>query len=1204
MPIVYSFTTTIAMPTSAGWPCMDIGEAQMPNILLLSEVSVSRAAPWMSINLANDLVMESDDEISTILTVTLPIGQKFTFETTFLPTQLPTNLDNLSSDRFFIAVFDAQDNAGGVLISKSGLAIVSSFGNTVMPIAGSQNHIIEGSDYYTLRMVVDGQNNVMDLYITKTSDLPLTGHQLRYTTAAPITPAGTPDTARVEVIGNAAKKTEIALSTLRANCNELVIPNLRPIADTGQDQTAVIGSVIALDGRLSYDPEGEEITYEWSVYGTPEGSEFRLDGSDAFTQDDGDADSWTPFLEVSGGEPWSDTNAPSLQPGDVLIVGTERYVVADTDWVFNATTGLYERGGGFDNNKLRIETDALPDDLSSQAWTIYHQTTFFNDRTEPQPTFVPDVPGMYALTLVVNDGELDSLPNEGLVNIAESNVPFGYVPDVNFIWDYLSDAWGLYDDRDYVTTIWSGFAQIAANILLTAWQLDYAKSMVDIQRTFQRRWLDYRTLYEEPTVDRDDIVLRIIRGKLVTKEITGSIDFGTGETLIISKDGGSQMTTELVGVLSPQEIVDEINEGLGERTAKVKTVALETEASKDYIVFNYEKLLVIHKESTALGSLFDSAVVDISKDIQNDLQGWDGESDPVGDPNNPQPTAFKTSDPLIDLQAAVQKGDLLAFDGVGYEVLKVAQTTQLTTQQDMSAGSGKRWQVSSSVESANSDFTAELVAEGDILILEVRQEGAVSSQQVLCEVTGARNQVIGFNPRQLLELVGGDISGYEISLLGVRRVNSIPVDILVDRIPRLQEVILDPPTVLTENRDYSISTNDDEVRGIHLTSGLYSIDNPPPDILWAEVTFLDNKPMVENNFGKPVGFDVEDLETRTDDLDYLSAVRGLWYAFFNGPSLWNVRVGTQILLGLPFAEVDGIITDINETYNASYIRVLIQDRADSSITRSYFVPRNYNFEEDGLSMIEVNPDTGTEYIVGDSINQFAPLCKGVDVADRINAEQWWKKYHGQGVFLEVDKYFRFLMQADIDVFNIANLVFAQDFVKAIKPHFTYPMWVIFKRIPSTVISVTDDMAFHGTLFLFDHPACAKRITDMGTGGAYRFDDTNESGIYNWAWDGVPLVPTAPSGKPEFLYDKFRLCPGERVIGIMTALHGGGLFPFDWIWAFDDGGGNDYVPLSGPLPSPPPSGGPYGALVGIIKFDYSYPSGWYTRGKTLAETPDT
>jgi hypothetical protein len=1167
----------------------------MSAVTSIPEASFSRVAPWFFIDGNDDMVLWSDDKIATIFAIGLPIGQKFTFEINFKPSSLPTNLDDLNNARLFIGAFDAQDNAGGVLVSRGGLAIVSSFGNTVMPIAGSQNIIDEGDDYYTLRMVVDGLNNVMDLYITKASELSA-GHVLRYTTAAPITPAGRADSIRIEVVGNSAKETRIGVDAMRCNCTELLIPNRRPIADTGRDQTAVVGSVILLDGTDSYDPEGEELTYKWSLYAAPVGSVFRQDGTDAFTTDDLDADAFTTFLE-STGDPWNLTNSPALQPGDILLIEDEQYSLAYTDWVWNPDTKVYDRGGGFDPNKLRIQTDALPINQTGISWTLNFSASFFSDLTEPTPTFAPDIAGLYGVQLIVNDGELWSLPDQGLVNISQSNVPFGYIPDVNFIWDYLSDAWGLYDDRDPVTTIWSGFAQVASNILLTAWQLDYAKSLVDIERQFQRRWLDYHTLYEEPELERDDIVMRIIRGNIVSSEVTGiggTRDFGAGQTLLIAKDGGTQSTVTLAGLRTTQEVVDQINEDLGEKSAFSKTATVGESGGDYYVILAYSGLLVIDKDGTANATLGFST----TEDTQNNVKGIDGIIS-VGEdtgfevgPANPNPFLdFTTSEP-------VQKGDLLVFGGESYEIIRNSGTEKLVTKQAMTLPADTSWEVSSTIAAINTSFSDQLVAPGDICILEIRKTGEFDQVKVLCRVTGAENRVLGFDPRPLLEATGGDIDGYDIALFGVQRCSAIPVDALVNRIPRLQEIIVDPPQFWTENRDYTISTNADDVRGIFFKSGLYTFDNPPPDILWAEATWLDNKQMIEDNFGKPAGFLVEHMEERSEDLDYLSAVRGLWYAFYNGPSLWSVRVGIQILLGLPFAEVDGIITDINETFSATQIRVLIQDAADSTVTRSYFIPRNRNFEEDGISMIADNPLTTLPYVVGDTIDQFSPLSKGVELLDWVNDPTWWVGYNNQGVRLEIDKFFRFLCRADIDVFNIANLVLAIDFVKRIKPHYTFPMWVVFKRLPGDTISVTDpdNLDMLGTLFLFEHPACSKQITDQGTGGAYRFDDTDESGNPNWAFDGVPHG--APSGLPEFLYDKKTMCPEMHILGIMKAEHLGGFFTYDWIWAFDDGPGTDDPPLSGPLPSMPPSGGPYGSLVGVIKFDTPYAAGWYTRGKVL------
>ncbi|MDV7402570.1 hypothetical protein RZS08_64710, partial [Arthrospira platensis SPKY1] len=75
-------------------------------------------------------------------------------------------------------------------------------------------------------------------------------------------------------------------------------------------------------------------------------------------------------------------------------------------------------------------------------------------------------------------------------------------------------------------------------------------------------------------------------------------------------------------------------------------------------------------------------------------------------------------------------------------------------------------------------------------------------------------------------------------------------------------------------------------------------DDYPPVGLWAEVTFFDNRPAIESNFGIPIGFTLENLASLANNgVDYLSAVRGLWYTYFNGPRVELLRIGTQILLG-------------------------------------------------------------------------------------------------------------------------------------------------------------------------------------------------------------------------------------------------------------------------------------------------------------------
>lgn len=71
--------------------------------------------------------------------------------------------------------------------------------------------------------------------------------------------------------------------------------------------------------------------------------------------------------------------------------------------------------------------------------------------------------------------------------------------------------------------------------------------------------------------------------------------------------------------------------------------------------------------------------------------------------------------------------------------------------------------------------------------------------------------------------------------------------------------------------------------------------------LWGEVTYFDNSKYVEDNFGTIVKITKEQLEKQKISAPYKSAVAGLLFALVKGPSMYNIKIGAQILLGLPFA---------------------------------------------------------------------------------------------------------------------------------------------------------------------------------------------------------------------------------------------------------------------------------------------------------------
>ncbi len=57
--------------------------------------------------------------------------------------------------------------------------------------------------------------------------------------------------------------------------------NIRPIAIAGEDQTVDSGEQVSLDGSASYDPDGDQISHQWTVTAEPEGSNIILSDSQA-----------------------------------------------------------------------------------------------------------------------------------------------------------------------------------------------------------------------------------------------------------------------------------------------------------------------------------------------------------------------------------------------------------------------------------------------------------------------------------------------------------------------------------------------------------------------------------------------------------------------------------------------------------------------------------------------------------------------------------------------------------------------------------------------------------------------------------------------------------------------------------------------------------------------------------------------------------
>jgi hypothetical protein len=182
--------------------------------------------------------------------------------------------------------------------------------------------------------------------------------------------------------------------------------NRAPTADAGIDQNVPMGTVVTLDGSASSDPDGNPITYVWTLDSKPANSTAAIvDGSSprpSLTPDQ--AGTYIASLVVTDSlneksvadqvvvtvNPVNKNNAP------VAVAGPNQNVLA------GATVELDGSGS--------LDADG---DLLSYSWSFTSkpagstaQLSYIDGvADDPAPTFVADVPGVYVIGLVVGDGK-------------------------------------------------------------------------------------------------------------------------------------------------------------------------------------------------------------------------------------------------------------------------------------------------------------------------------------------------------------------------------------------------------------------------------------------------------------------------------------------------------------------------------------------------------------------------------------------------------------------------------------------------------------------------------------------------------------------------------------------------------------------------------------------------------------------------------
>lgn len=1068
------------------------------------------------------------------LTIDVPIPQAFTWDLEVIFQNLPPSFSDLTNRHCFLGAFDAQGNVVGVFVSKIGLlytgfAFLSGgnlqTANAVQALPNSDLLVEEGV-YYTIRLVTSFDTGTTYVYWTKSDDVDAIGHQLRFVlpsiaaASASTVPA---DSTFISVRGSASDPTVIGLSSMCLGSG-LIIPNIPPRADAGLDQAVRSCSIVRLDGSRSFDPEGSLLVYRWRLIDAPETSSFAFDSVDAITYPE-----LTPtgFTNRIYSVDLSDAFAEdAFDVGDVVVLRSAVYTI----------TAFGTDGNGF---YAEIGESVVPDDVNLESFKILRQRGVADAATK-NPTFLPDKPGLYKFDLIVFDGGLYSEPAVMVVNVTESPIPRGLIPDMRFIWDYLGDFWKLVEDRERIEVFWSALAQAASAELLSLWQTDYAKSLRDVQRTFQRRWLHYDLTLKAPSALIEFTSVTAVYGGIESSSMpaAGSPSVaGNHLDLFLPSDPLPVVINfSGAGTLTPQEIVDRMNAYL--HAIDTRIVA-RTLFSRDGTTakIRIDAPFAVAVSGTSTVTLFGTSSNTIPKGTAGVVIG---------------PRSYRTERSLAGL--AIREGDYLTVGAGTYRISRVVDDAsdgeffqRVTLLDDIDPAAGSSWLISGKADAYALDLFDALVTAGDVVTLEIveQETGALSYAQLPATgVPAASPRVVGVDTTAIGHYL---TDAFKVHFYSVTRRHYTPVDALVVDVPYLQEKIKndDDTRVLRRNIDFFV----DEFRGQSCLR--FSVNNDvtldvweglvPPDRMWAETTYLDNRPTIEGNFGIPAEFTLDDLSQLPNNIDYLSAVRGLWYAYFSGPTLFNVRAGVQILLGLPFAEVTSTIEEIRDDFSSSQGRMLLRDVADTELVRSYTYPH-------GLDP-EVNPATGAPYQVGDTVAQFAPLVKGASVLDWVKDPTWFSGFLGQNRFAEIEKFNKFLVRVDSQAFSLSALLFVKAFVLRIKPNYTFPLFVVLEDVGEAEVSVSDSLTTRGRLTMFAGPMFGN------DGQAQMFDQPRPGGggFWNQVDTSDPNAPpvTAPPTTPvEWGMDEYLLAPRDTKAVRLTTTHPGGIPSADSLFYAD------------------------------------------------------
>jgi hypothetical protein len=197
------------------------------------------------------------------------------------------------------------------------------------------------------------------------------------------------------------------------------LDNIAPVARTGADQQTIPGARVTLNGSASSDANADVLSYRWALSSRPAGSAAALSDADMPISDfvPDIVGSYVATLVVSDGV--LDSAPVSVT---VTVVDANVPPVADAGPEQQVPAGATATLDG------SLSTDVNGDALS-YFWSLTSRpvgsAARLVNRTGPTLNFGIDVPGLYVVALVVNDGRADSAAATVAINGVIPALPVG-----------------------------------------------------------------------------------------------------------------------------------------------------------------------------------------------------------------------------------------------------------------------------------------------------------------------------------------------------------------------------------------------------------------------------------------------------------------------------------------------------------------------------------------------------------------------------------------------------------------------------------------------------------------------------------------------------------------------------------------------------------------------------------------------------------